>query len=102
MAANIAAANKDPWQACLRYRSLALWRPDHPQAPEVHWLAITQLASLAAPGGTGQSFEDAEQGVVPHEGSGSAASDSQKTGGPLAHRVTPLPLLTPIPRGSDS
>jgi hypothetical protein len=93
VAANIAAANNDPWQACLRYRSLALWRPDHPQAPEVHWLAFAQLASLAAPSGNGNLLEDVAQRVFPHAEAGSAASDSQKTGGPLAKRVSPLPLL---------
>jgi tetratricopeptide (TPR) repeat protein len=112
MAANITALEKNHLEACLRYRSLALWQPRHSQASEVHLLAIQQAGLLAqglskssgsgtghlasAPGDLASARKGSEQvgEILPKSESPVSSSGSPVFGNPLGQNISlpgPLP-----------
>ena len=105
VAANITAMQGKHLEACLRYRSLALWQSQHPQAAEAHFLSIQQAGLLVqefskpavsgtvsrASGGVGPGQADEPPAGVE---SSVPSSESSTLAGPLGQH---LPLPAPLP-----
>ncbi len=109
VAANITAIQGKHLEACLRYRSLALWQSHHPQAAEAHFLSIQQAGLLvqefSKPAVSG-TVSRTNSGVSPGQadeppagvGSSIPFSDRCTLAGPLGQN---LPLPTSLPAAQE-
>ncbi len=96
VAANVSAEFEHPLAACARYRALACWKPDHPQAAEVHLLSLRKAGEVLALWTTSVQIrrEDAAQGSPLTTEVRQAECDS---GSPL--NISPsLPILPTSPQ----